>query len=98
MAIVRVVDGKPSITWYWGIALWLPTGGVVTALLLVPFGLWALAQPVGTIPAGLVIGVSVAATHASLLAWWQCLRRLLRHVPIVASDAKPCAAPEIDGD
>lgn len=88
MAIVRIEAGEPRMAWYWGAALWLPTGGVVAALVLVPFMLWALAQPLGTVLAGLVIGVGAVAFQASLLVWWLSLRRLLR----VAQDAEPGVA------
>ena len=93
MAIVRIEDGEPRMAWYWGAALWLPTGGMVAALVLVPFMLWALAQPFGTVPAGLVIGVGAFAIQASLLVWWLSLRRLLR----VAPDAEPGAAADGGG-
>jgi cytosine/uracil/thiamine/allantoin permease len=78
MAIVRIVNGEPRMAWYWGVALWFPTGGLVIAVIVVPLMMWALSQPRGTVSPGLIIGVTMGAVQASLLAGWFAVRRLLR--------------------
>lgn len=78
MSIIQIVNGKPCMSWYWAIAVWLV---IVVLMVSVVFGslmLWVSAYNVAPVPPGLIISTIVLCGAASFLVFRLTMQWILR--------------------